>query len=249
MLKILIAECEFLEREYIKKIVRKTYPNTLLIEAVASSKTIKLATEFQPNIIFLSTQVSGLSTIEILEKFREAKVNSNIIVTDNFSKINTEYLQNFNITEFITKPIPSNKLQELVEAYIKYNNINSKEVSKALRNAFSVYPQALLSKEIKDTLDYINENLCEDLSLDFLANRVFLSNYYLSRLFKKEVGVTLSSYILHKKIELAKKLLLETDKNIIEISTILNFKEQTYFCKVFKNNIGISPTEFRKKSS
>lgn len=248
MLKILIAECEFLEREYIKKIVRKTCPDSLLIESVASSKTIKLATEFQPDIIFLSTQIGGISTIEILKKFRASKVSSNIILTNNFTKINIDYLQNFNIKELLTKPIPSKKIIEIIENHIKNNNINTKKIAKTSKNSFTVYPQALLSKEIKETLDYINENLCEDLSLDILANRVYLSNYYLSRLFKKEIGVTLSSYILHKKIELAKKLLLETDKNIIEISTALNFKEQTYFCKVFKNSIGISPTEFRKKS-
>ncbi len=247
MLKILIADSEFLEREVIKKIGYEINEGILMLESAGSSETIKLASEFKPNIIFLSAQLGGVSTRDILKEFRYLKLTSNIVIMNSYHNKDIEELQNYSVKEFLIKPISTEKIRVIIENFLEHNNINENKIPKSSKTSFISYPKTLLSKEIKDTLDYINNNINEDLSLDYLANRVYLSNYYLSRLFKKEVGVTISSYIIHKKMENAKKLLLETDKNILEISTFLNFKEQTYFCKVFKTHVGVSPTEFRKK--
>ncbi len=250
MFKILIAECEFLEREAIKKIAYKIDNEILILEAAAGNKTIELNSAFKPNLIFLSTQLGGASTRDILKEIRDSRVHPTIILINNYNKkVKLDDLQNLEIHDFLVKPIPSQKIEEIITTQFYDSDDNSAKIKNSSKSVISVYPQTLISKEIKDTLNYIEENYNSEISLDYLANRVYLSTYYLSRLFKKEVGVTLSSYILHKKIEVGKTLLSETDKSIIEISTYLNFKEQTYFCKVFKKKVGVSPTDYRKKNS
>jgi YesN/AraC family two-component response regulator len=104
----------------------------------------------------------------------------------------------------------------------------------------------MISKEIKAALDYIDSNYTENISLEKISSKVFLSCYYFSRLFKAEVGVTFSSYVIYKKIEAAKEMLENTNKSALEISNFLNFNEQTYFSKIFKKYVGETPSKYRR---
>jgi len=109
-------------------------------------------------------------------------------------------------------------------------------------------PQTL-SKEVDAALQYINKHYMENLSLAEVADVVYLSSYYLSRLFKREVGVNFSTYILHKKLDEAKRLLKDTEIPVCNISSSLSFSDASYFCKVFKKYFGLTPKGYRHSVS
>jgi AraC-like DNA-binding protein len=71
---------------------------------------------------------------------------------------------------------------------------------------------------------------------------------YFSKLFKKNVGVNLSEYINHKKLERASRLLIDTNKSIEEIGYDVGFNHKSYFHRMFKRHYGVTPEEFRKSS-
>jgi len=95
------------------------------------------------------------------------------------------------------------------------------------------------------TTNYIKRNCAEKLSLDSLAKEVFLSKSYLSSIFKKETGMSLTAYITRVRVEKSKKLLLEDNTSLAHISSQCGFKDQSYFTKVFKKETGVSPKRFR----
>lgn len=105
------------------------------------------------------------------------------------------------------------------------------------------------SKNIYKCIDIINKNLYENISLSKISMLINLSPQYISSLFKKEVGVSLSEYILKCKIDEAKYLLTHTNYSILEISTLLCFHDQSYFTKTFKRFTGITPKKYASKSS
>ena len=74
-----------------------------------------------------------------------------------------------------------------------------------------------------------------------------LSRPYLSALFKKENGITLSDYIASEKVKEACHMLEYTDKSILEISTALGFSSQSHFTKVFKKIKGVTPKSIRNE--
>jgi YesN/AraC family two-component response regulator len=74
-----------------------------------------------------------------------------------------------------------------------------------------------------------------------------LSPNYVSALFKKEVGMTVSEYIQQSKIDEAKKLISYSKTPISEICSLLNFTDQSYFTKVFKKHTGTTPKQYREK--
>lgn len=99
---------------------------------------------------------------------------------------------------------------------------------------------------LKPALDYINEHYHEKIYLDDMAYRCNISPSYFSRLFKRELGLTYSSYISKVKVKQAKELLESTDLPIINISLNLGYDDCGYFIKVFKKNYGITPANYRK---
>lgn len=93
--------------------------------------------------------------------------------------------------------------------------------------------------------NYIFKHIYEDITVSKLSEVVDVNPNYLSRLFKNEVGISLSTYIQKQKIEEAKKLLTFTDQSIMDICVSLNFSDQSYFTKVFKKHTQMTPKQYR----
>lgn len=103
----------------------------------------------------------------------------------------------------------------------------------------------IYSKQVVLCIDYISENLHNNISVTELAEYVKLNETYLSKLFKREMGISITEYIREKKIDEAKGLLLYSDKSSIEIATDLGFSSHSYFISVFKKTTGMTPREYR----
>ncbi|MDQ0257056.1 YesN/AraC family two-component response regulator [Evansella vedderi] len=94
---------------------------------------------------------------------------------------------------------------------------------------------------------YIFKHLYEEITLVQLAKVVNLHQNYLSALFKKEVGTSITEYILKQKVEEAKKLLTHSNYPLSEIYTWLNFHDQSHFTKVFKKYTGTTPKKYKNQ--
>lgn len=100
-----------------------------------------------------------------------------------------------------------------------------------------------------DTLEYINKNCSQKLTLEYLANRVGYSKYHFARLFKEATGFTVVNAINAARCEKAKKLLTETSMSVSEICEECGFDYCSYFSKTFKLQYGCIPSEYRKNYS
>ena len=103
----------------------------------------------------------------------------------------------------------------------------------------------IISKHVSDCKDYIYYHVKERITVEQLANEFAISASYLSRLFKKEVGISVSGYIKNKKVEIAKDLLKFSDYSMIEIANQLSFSSQSHFIQQFKEVVGITPKKYR----
>ena len=99
-------------------------------------------------------------------------------------------------------------------------------------------------QEIETTLGQI---YVTDVTLSTLAQRMFLSEKQVARLIKRAYGTTLSELILNKRMSVAEKLLLTTDKSISEIAKELNLKNESYFFVLFKKKYGVTPLKYRNQ--
>ena len=104
------------------------------------------------------------------------------------------------------------------------------------------------SVTLRKVIRYIKNNYMNKITLDEIADHVYMSKSYISRLFNEGVGMSISAYINKTRVEKSKGLLKNTDLSIAEIANLMGFEDQSYFAKQFKSEIGISPKEFREKA-
>lgn len=97
---------------------------------------------------------------------------------------------------------------------------------------------------IGQAVEYIELNLHRNLTAQECAQSVHLSPSYFSSLFKKEMGQTLAQYIIGKRMDRAKEMVLE-GKQVQDIALALGYEDRPYFSELFKRHTGMTPTEFR----
>ena len=102
------------------------------------------------------------------------------------------------------------------------------------------------SLPVQRTITYIDTDLTADLSLRALAEAQSLSSGYLSTLFKKETGSTLTDFVTKRRIRRALELLGDTQLHVQTIARLCGISDVNYFSKIFKKTIGLSPLEYRK---
>lgn len=107
--------------------------------------------------------------------------------------------------------------------------------------------ETIYSKHILLCIDYIYENLHTRITVQELANYTKLSSSYLSRLFKQEVGISISEYIQAKKLETAENMLRYSDYSIADISAILAYPSHSYFTDVFRKKNNLTPSQYRNR--
>ncbi|MBQ5320003.1 MAG: helix-turn-helix transcriptional regulator [Oscillospiraceae bacterium] len=122
---------------------------------------------------------------------------------------------------------------EVVDDYAQRMNIIRKQ---------NKYPKA-----VTICLDYIYDNLHRRITLENLADKVSLSPAYLSKLFHKETGMTVSGYITKKRIEAAENMLKFSEYSCLDISEYLCFSSESHFIQVFKKHTGYTPKVYREK--
>ena len=101
------------------------------------------------------------------------------------------------------------------------------------------------SKPITACLDYIYAHIKERITIEDLAEHTNLSTSYLSKLFKKELGISVSDYIREKKIEKSQNLLKFCDYSLVDIANYLSFSSQSHFIQSFKQLVGMTPKKYR----
>jgi AraC-like DNA-binding protein/mannose-6-phosphate isomerase-like protein (cupin superfamily) len=101
--------------------------------------------------------------------------------------------------------------------------------------------------KINNIIQYINNNLNGDVSLETLSSKFFLSKYHLLREFKKNTGYTVHRYIQQKRLIIARELLKE-NKQVTEVCSQCGFGDYSNFIRAFRKEFGISPKKYSKKA-
>lgn len=103
-----------------------------------------------------------------------------------------------------------------------------------------------IGKDIKLVIKYIHEHYQEAIMLSDVADQIGLNHFYISRLFKKQMGINFSDYLNKFRIQVAKRLLDTTECSISEIGELVGYNSESYFSRIFKSYEGCSPRAYQK---
>lgn len=107
--------------------------------------------------------------------------------------------------------------------------------------------QSEVSRNIIDrAAEYMRQNFAGSISLESLADQYYLNPTYFSRMFRQHMGVTFTDYLIELRMERAKELLRQGRYKVYEVSSRVGYTSDKYFCRVFKQYTGQSPTEYSR---
>lgn len=101
--------------------------------------------------------------------------------------------------------------------------------------------------KLKQVTDWMTEHLTEDLNLDRLAAKVELSKFHFHRLFKRAMGISPSRYHIDLRMNLARQLLRETKKSVMDVALDVGYTNPSHFAKLFFRETGVTPSEYRRQ--
>lgn len=110
----------------------------------------------------------------------------------------------------------------------------------------AVFVKEKNAKPILRATSYIENHFAEHITLETMASVVNLNPIYFSNLFKREMGKSFTEYLTEFRMKKAKEMLRSSDYNVNEIADALGYTDARYFSKVFKKEVGIKPTDYRK---
>ncbi|MCR5301361.1 MAG: response regulator [Lachnospiraceae bacterium] len=101
---------------------------------------------------------------------------------------------------------------------------------------------------IRQALEYIENNAGKDISLNEISEKLNISSYYFSKLFKEETNEGFVEYLTKRRVEKAKEMLKDQSKSIKEIGSVCGYSDPNYFSRIFKKATGMTPTEYRERA-
>ncbi|MCD8161554.1 MAG: AraC family transcriptional regulator [Clostridiales bacterium] len=166
---------------------------------------------------------------------------ANMIASRQAMQSGVDYTRaNATYNRFLEEILAAQSMPELTECF--YALIQ--EYTKMNAELLELSSGSILVRRISQ---YTKSHITEKLSTSVFAEELGMNAAYLSTHFKKETGKTIGAFIQEEKIREAKRLLLESDLSLAEISSFLNFSSESYFCAVFKKNTGMTPQVYRQE--
>ena len=105
-----------------------------------------------------------------------------------------------------------------------------------------------IPKECALVKRYLDSNYAQPITLDSLAESTHINKFYLSHTFTKYLGMSPITYLIHRRLEVSKDMLTQTNHSIAEIASSTGFASQSYFSQIFRKFTGMSPNQYRKQN-
>lgn len=183
---------------------------------------------------------------KIIEYMIESKALSTIYIHHVFYDLIEKLCQSFDIYNGEVK-------KNFIEKILKCNS------SATLKSAFESIIKDIAKECHNDILDeksiankvirIIKNEYSNELSLDYIADKVNFTSSYLSYVFKKETGSNIVKYITDFRMNKAKEFLEEGNMKIVQVGKACGYENQSYFNRIFKNYFGVTPNQFKRKNS
>lgn len=193
---------------------------------------------------------------ELLAIYLDTKVITN--ATDEYRGSNLEIIENWTAEDGLIRQLGLTLRSELqagnfdklyLESLINFLSVHLIKNYSTQQKPLKEFQVGLGKRKLNKIVEYINDDLNKDLSLQELASLVEISPYHFARQFKKSTGLPPRQYIICTRVERAKQLLLQGDLTIAQVAYIVGFSHQSHLNRHFKRWLGITPKVFVEQNN
>lgn len=205
-----------------------------ILRARNGREALEVMQQQRPDLVLLDLMMPELDGFGVLEAMREKEGTRNIPVIVLTGQILTEKEMarlNRGVATVLGKGLFSvEETLSHIDAALARKRKLSSETQRLVRRAMA----------------YIHEHYADPISREDLAHYLGMSSDYLTLCFRNEVGMTFVAYLNRYRVNQAKLLLSESDKNVKEVAMVVGFADSGYFTRVFRRQVGMTPESYRK---
>lgn len=244
MPNLLIVDDEYESRHFLREFIQSSEYNYFSVhEADTYEKGLLMLKQLKPSILIIEVSLpdhNGLDLGEIAKQWDPAI--SVIILTQLKIFENVQRAINLGFSGFLLKPVLRSEFKQIFERISIYS-LSTETNYYIQKNEGSTNTD--LANPIDSSIQYIQKHFKEPITLNMVADSVYLSPSHFSRLFKEEMDITFIEYLTEYRIEQSKSLLKMTSLPIEVIANQMGFTSAGYFATTFRKSEGCTPTKYR----
>lgn len=248
MYKVVIIDDEPVIVEGLKKIVPwKDYDCAVTAWAYDGSKGLEVIRKEEPDIVFSDISMPGLDGLSMVAGLKSEYPGMEVSILTGYR--NFDYAQkaiNLGVTRYLLKPSNMEEIKEAV--VVMTENIKFKKSVKPNTDLVQTEDNAEQkagSFLVNTAIQYMKENYNKKLTLCEVADHIYISQWHLSKLLNKHMGVNFSEILNSIRIREAKRLLEDPALRVGEIGEMVGFIDMAHFSRVFKKLVGTSANDYR----
>lgn len=250
MFKVVLVDDEEIIVQGLQKVIDwEKYGCEVAATAYDAKSGAQAIREHRPDILFTDIKMPGIDGLTMLAGLKGEFPEMLITVLTGYRDF--EYAKraiNLGVTRFLLKPSKMAELQEALETMtetLKKSAQGNKASEKKREDEKK--GEAANSLIVRSAVKYIETHFAEKLTLTDVAEKTYVSQWYLSKLLNKYMDQSFCDLLNSTRIKKAKQLLKDPALKIHEISEMVGFSDVTHFSRIFKKQEGISPNEYRNK--
>lgn len=259
MYSILIVDDERIERDGIEKLIRRLELPFETTQAPNGATALEMLKKRSFDLLFTDIKMPVMDGLTLIHQAKEIRPDLVTVIFSAYSDFkNAQTAITEHVQRYILKPVRVNEFKDtLLKTVDAIEEIRKRQKDQELyRNTLTHYR----SKQVCDMQDVsdnpvvskvqkiIADEYMNDLSLEYVAERVSLNPSYLSALFAKQQGQGFIKYLNDYRLNRAEHFLCDTNIKVCDVAARVGFTSQSYFISLFKQRFGMSPRAYRARS-
>lgn len=247
MYKIVLVEDEDTIRQGLKRLIEEVIDGFKIVgEAGNGKEAIELLKREHPDLLITDIRMPNMNGLQLASWIKDCYEQLPVIIISGYDDFNyAQEALRHGAKDYLLKPINRIELAQTLQNITRVLD-DKKRTGQDYLNEKDKSEEGKEKRIIYEIKKMIHEHLDEDISLQYIAERVYLNPQYLSALFKNETEQNFSDYVTTCRMNKAKQLLSETQLKIYEVANLSGYVSVKHFMAVFKRLEGMTPSDYRK---
>ncbi len=251
MYRVVVVEDENTARKGIIMTIDWSALNCVIVgEAANGEEGASVITRLDPDIVVTDVKMPRMDGVEMITVLRRQGCRARFVILTAYGDF--KYAQSalrLGVSDYLLKPLKDGDLEEAVRRICLQMEERAAEekqdaLSPSLRLNMDKKPK---NRYVELAMKYIEEHYREDINISTVADRLEISEGYLSRMFKKETDYTFTGYLTVYRMKVAMQLLQDCRVKVYEVADQVGYSDTAYFSAQFKKTLGISPSDYQDR--